>query len=203
MMVWPLWSLPLWSLVQQAAGVDPVHQATQAALNVFCSSHSTANLRALEESDPDIGRVFLLRRNTEFPPWWEGGNFSSTSAFKRGEFEVAALGEWTSGHWIHNWTSTLALLLGWYVAIAGVRTLSICQERTASCLWFYGAFTSLQAKWDPGHPVQVWRMCQWRQVYSQSTLVVPTLDQRAETVAQVLVVEWFCKFGVPGLIHSD
>ncbi len=28
-------------------------------------------------------------------------------------------------------------------------------------------------------------------------------NQRAETVAQVLVSEWFCKFGVPARIHSD
>ncbi|KAL0194612.1 hypothetical protein M9458_008184, partial [Cirrhinus mrigala] len=40
-------------------------------------------------------------------------------------------------------------------------------------------------------------------VFTKYTLWVPTRDQRAETVAQVLVVEWFCKFGVPGRIHSD
>ncbi|KAL0186021.1 hypothetical protein M9458_017691, partial [Cirrhinus mrigala] len=40
-------------------------------------------------------------------------------------------------------------------------------------------------------------------VFTKYTLAVPTQDQRAETVAQVLVVEWFCKFGVPGRIHSD
>ncbi len=40
-------------------------------------------------------------------------------------------------------------------------------------------------------------------VFTKYTLAVPTWDQRAETVAQVLVVEWFCKFGVPGRIHSD
>ncbi|KAL1277561.1 hypothetical protein QQF64_024234 [Cirrhinus molitorella] len=40
-------------------------------------------------------------------------------------------------------------------------------------------------------------------VFTKYTLAVPTCDQRAETVAQVLVVEWFCKLGVPGCIHSD
>lgn len=40
-------------------------------------------------------------------------------------------------------------------------------------------------------------------IFTKYTLAVPTRDQRAETVAQVLVVEWFCKFGVPGRIHSD
>ncbi|KAL1252189.1 hypothetical protein QQF64_019985 [Cirrhinus molitorella] len=34
-------------------------------------------------------------------------------------------------------------------------------------------------------------------------MAVPTRDQRAETVAQVLVEEWFYMFGVPGRIHSD
>lgn len=32
---------------------------------------------------------------------------------------------------------------------------------------------------------------------------MPTRDQWVETVAQVLVVEWFYKFGVPSRIHSD
>ncbi len=40
-------------------------------------------------------------------------------------------------------------------------------------------------------------------IFTKYTLAVPTRDQRAETVAQVLVVEWFCRFGVPGRIHSD
>lgn len=40
-------------------------------------------------------------------------------------------------------------------------------------------------------------------VFSKFTMAVPTRDQRAETVARVLVDEWFYKFGVPGRIHSD
>lgn len=40
-------------------------------------------------------------------------------------------------------------------------------------------------------------------MFSVSTLSVPTFDQRASTVAQVLVTEWFLKFGVPARIHSD
>lgn len=40
-------------------------------------------------------------------------------------------------------------------------------------------------------------------VFSKYTLAVPTHDQRASTVAQVLVAEWFSKFGVPARIHSD
>uniref|UniRef100_A0A8C5C0T7 Gypsy retrotransposon integrase-like protein 1 n=1 Tax=Gadus morhua TaxID=8049 RepID=A0A8C5C0T7_GADMO len=40
-------------------------------------------------------------------------------------------------------------------------------------------------------------------VFSKYTQAVPTHDQRATTVAQVLVNEWFYKFGVPGRIHSD
>lgn len=40
-------------------------------------------------------------------------------------------------------------------------------------------------------------------IFTKYTLAVPTRNQRAETVAQVLVVEWFSKFGVPGRIHSD
>lgn len=40
-------------------------------------------------------------------------------------------------------------------------------------------------------------------VFSKYTLAVPTRDQRAETVAQTLVTEWFYRFGVPGRLHSD
>ncbi len=40
-------------------------------------------------------------------------------------------------------------------------------------------------------------------VFSKYTLAVPTRDQRAETVAQTLVTEWFYMFGVPGRLHSD
>nr|XP_043898190.1 uncharacterized protein LOC122779681 [Solea senegalensis] len=40
-------------------------------------------------------------------------------------------------------------------------------------------------------------------VFSKYTLAIPTRDQRASTVAQVLVTEWFSKFGVPARIHSD
>ncbi|KAL2089537.1 hypothetical protein ACEWY4_014225 [Coilia grayii] len=35
------------------------------------------------------------------------------------------------------------------------------------------------------------------------SLAIPTRDQRAVTVAKVLVNEWFYKFGVPARIHSD
>ena len=40
-------------------------------------------------------------------------------------------------------------------------------------------------------------------VFSKFTQAVPTRDQRASTVAGVLVREWFYRFGVPSRIHSD
>lgn len=40
-------------------------------------------------------------------------------------------------------------------------------------------------------------------IFSKFMLAVPTHDQRASTMAQVLVLEWFSKFGVPAYIHSD
>lgn len=40
-------------------------------------------------------------------------------------------------------------------------------------------------------------------VFSKYTQAVPTRDQTATTVANVLVHEWFYKFGVPAQIHSD
>ncbi|KAL1258000.1 hypothetical protein QQF64_011244 [Cirrhinus molitorella] len=40
-------------------------------------------------------------------------------------------------------------------------------------------------------------------VFTKYTVAVPTRDQRAETVARVLLGEWFYKFGVPARVHSD
>lgn len=40
-------------------------------------------------------------------------------------------------------------------------------------------------------------------VFSKFTQAVPTRDQKATTVANVLVREWFVRFGVPARIHSD
>lgn len=40
-------------------------------------------------------------------------------------------------------------------------------------------------------------------VFSKFTQAVPTRDQRASTVANVLVREWFYRYGVPARIHSD
>lgn len=40
-------------------------------------------------------------------------------------------------------------------------------------------------------------------VFSKFTQAVPTSDQRAPTVAGILVREWFYKFGIPARIHSD
>ena len=40
-------------------------------------------------------------------------------------------------------------------------------------------------------------------VFSKFTQAVATRDQRASTVAGILVTEWFYKFGVPARLHSD
>ncbi|XP_027133599.1 uncharacterized protein LOC109140921 [Larimichthys crocea] len=40
-------------------------------------------------------------------------------------------------------------------------------------------------------------------VFSKYTVAVPTRDQQAATVARVLLIEWFFRFGVPNRIHSD
>lgn len=40
-------------------------------------------------------------------------------------------------------------------------------------------------------------------VFSKFTVAIPTADQRAITVAKVLVKEWIHRYGVPARIHSD
>lgn len=40
-------------------------------------------------------------------------------------------------------------------------------------------------------------------VFRKYTLAVPPCDQHTETVAQVLLAEWFYKFGVSTRLHSD
>lgn len=40
-------------------------------------------------------------------------------------------------------------------------------------------------------------------VFSKFTQAIPTRDQRASTVAGILVKEWFYKYGVPARLHSD
>ena len=40
-------------------------------------------------------------------------------------------------------------------------------------------------------------------IFTKYTQAVPTRDQKARTVARVLVKEWFVRFGVPSRLHSD
>ena len=40
-------------------------------------------------------------------------------------------------------------------------------------------------------------------VFTKFTIAKPTRDQKATTVARILVTEWFQKYGIPARIHSD
>ena len=59
-------------------------------------------------------------------------------------------------------------------------------------------FTSLEPASDGRESVLV-----LTDVFTKYTQAFPTRDQRATTVAQVLVQQWFSRFGPPARIHSD
>lgn len=59
-------------------------------------------------------------------------------------------------------------------------------------------FTLLECSRDGNEQVLI-----MTDVFSKFTQAVPTYDQQAPTIANVLVKEWFCCFGVPARIHSD
>lgn len=40
-------------------------------------------------------------------------------------------------------------------------------------------------------------------VFTKLTVAIPTKDQKASTVAQILIREWFQRYGIPRQIHSD
>lgn len=61
---------------------------------------------------------------------------------------------------------------------------------------------SISTYWNPA--ATGWRTSSvMTDVFSKHTLAFLPRDQRASTVALVLVSEWFYKFGVPAWIHSD
>lgn len=64
-------------------------------------------------------------------------------------------------------------------------------------------FTTLDRASDGREHVLVITNKNKNYVFPKYTQAVPTRDQTATTVANVLVHEWFYKFGVPVQIHSD
>ena len=59
-------------------------------------------------------------------------------------------------------------------------------------------FTKLDQASDDGENVLV-----MTDVFNKFIQAVPTRNQKATTVAKVLVHEWFQRYGVPERIHSD
>lgn len=87
----------------------------------------------------------------------------------------------------------------------------MCQGCPIRSCWLHGAFVGCKAKeilaldftvLEPSNS-GLEDVLVMTDIFTKYTLAVPTRNQRAETVAEVLVVEWFSKFGVPGRIHSD
>ncbi|RXN22039.1 Transposon Ty3-I Gag-Pol poly [Labeo rohita] len=240
------------AVVQQAAGVEPAYWATQAALKVF-PSHSAADLRALQESDPDIGRVLCFWRRKSFPGGderrsWSKGSLTVLRQWDRlveregvlyrrifrpdGREEIfqvllpSVLREEIL-RWLHQehghqgierttelvrqrcyWPGMTGEVARWCRECERCQSAKDVQPVASSFMGHLLAsrpneilavdFTVLEPSSSGLENVLV-----MTDVFTKYTLAVPTRDQRAETVAQVLVVEWFCKFGVPGRIHSD
>ncbi|KAI3362646.1 hypothetical protein L3Q82_001630 [Scortum barcoo] len=122
-------------------------EATQGVI-VAMPQHTSAELRALQQADPVVQKLWEFWVNKQRPSHEE---------------------------WTQLPQAVLALLRQWDRLI----------ERDGVCLpmWPSGV----------GHGRGV----------SKYTIAVPTRDQRASTVAMVLVSEWFYKFGVPARLHSD
>ncbi|KAL0198302.1 hypothetical protein M9458_006842, partial [Cirrhinus mrigala] len=237
--------------LQQAVGVEQ-HWATQAVLKVF-PSHSAADLRALQESDPEIGRVLCFWRRKSFPCGDERRSLSKGSLtvlhqwdrlvecegvlYRRifrpdGREEIfqvllpSVLREEIL-RWLHQehghqgierttelvrqrcyWPGMTGEVSRWCRECESCQSAKDVQPVASSLMGHLLAsrpneilavdFTVLEPSSSGLENVLV-----MTDVFTKYTLAVPTRDQRAETAAQVLAVEWFCMFGVPGRIHSD
>ncbi|KAL1251107.1 hypothetical protein QQF64_018903 [Cirrhinus molitorella] len=210
--------------VQQAVEREAVYQVTQAVLQVF-PSHSAADLKGLQEADPDIGRVLLF---------WRRKLSQLRGASIVGEEQLnCAPSVGPPGRtkdilrWLHEehghqgverttelvrqrcyWPGMAGDVARWCRECERCQSAKDVQPDSSSFMGHLLAsrpneilaidFTMLEPSSSGLENVLV-----MTDVFTKYTLAVPTQDQRAETVAQVLVVEWFCKFGVPGRIHSD
>ncbi|KAL0185385.1 hypothetical protein M9458_021082, partial [Cirrhinus mrigala] len=194
------------AVVQQAAGVEPAYWATQAALKVF-PSHSAADLRALQEADPDIGRVLCFWRRKSFPGGDERRSLSKGS--------LTVLRQWDRLVEREGVLYRRIFRPDGREEIFQVLLPSVLREEILRWLHQEHGHQGIERTTEPNEILAVdftvlepsssglENVLVMTDVFTKYTLAVPTRDQRAETVAQVFVVEWFCKFGVPGRIHSD
>ncbi|KAL0161382.1 hypothetical protein M9458_045107, partial [Cirrhinus mrigala] len=245
---------PLSHLESAKLGATEQRWAAQVAVFDFEIRYRPADLRALQEADPDIGRVLCFWRRKSFPGGGERRSLSKGSLtvlrqwdrlveregvlYRRifrpdGREEVfqvllpSVLREEIL-RWLHQehghqgierttelvrqrcyWPGMTGEVARWCKECKRCQSAKDVQPVASSFMGHLLAsrpneilavdFTVLEPSSSGLENVLV-----MTDVFTKYTLAVPTRDQRAETVAQVLVVEWFCRVEdtVAGNVHE-
>uniref|UniRef100_A0A9J7ZUF1 Gypsy retrotransposon integrase-like protein 1 n=1 Tax=Cyprinus carpio carpio TaxID=630221 RepID=A0A9J7ZUF1_CYPCA len=183
--------------VQQGAGTQVAVQATQAVITAL-PSYTTAELSSLQQADPVINEILPFWKRKVFPRAEERKRLSRLGLILLRQWDRFIEREGVLYRRVFRSdggeecfqlilpttlkSEVLRQLHQEHGHQGNERTTELVQQR---CYW-------------PGMSSEVARWCQ-----ECERCQVAKRDQRAETVAQVLVAEWFYKFGVPGRIHSD
>ncbi|KAL7870950.1 hypothetical protein SRHO_G00084470 [Serrasalmus rhombeus] len=186
------------ALVQQASQVDSEVVATQALVSVLPGS-SSQDICSLQDADPLLKEVLVFWRKQVQP--------SSTERRKVSRPAMALLRQW--GRLVERegvlyrrvfrpdgGEEYLQLILPAVLKQEVLKHLH--QEHGHQGIERTTELVRQRCYW-PGMFMDIKQWCQ----ECEQCQVAKDSGQRASTVAQVLLMEWFYKFGVPSRIHSD